>query len=155
MAAVVVAKQAGKYATKQVTDQVKKDVTRVSDNAQSDFKNVSYATKEAVKKAAINVVSKEASKKEAYNAFTDILNAITDSVNDTETVALGKCLNRCKTNAKNMIRDFKTSTQIPPVVPTSTNFNYRQSGGSNKKQTNKKQTNKKRSNKKRSNKKYY
>ena len=115
-----------------VSTQVKKDIDRVNNNAKQDSINVKTAAKTA-----------------AYKAFLDISKAISESVSDTETVALGNCLNRCKTDAKDMISShnaFKTSRQ------NSINFNKRISGGSNKRRINKKQINKRRTNKRRTNK---
>jgi hypothetical protein len=123
-----------------VSSQVKTDIDRVNNNAKQDSINVKTAAKTA-----------------AYKAFLDISKAISESVSDTETVALGNCLNRCKTDAKDMISShnaFKLSRQSSAYnsEPNSINFNKRISGGSNKRQTNKRRTNKRRTNKRRTNK---
>jgi hypothetical protein len=110
-----------------IKNQVNTDVTRFNNNVKTDSKNV--------KSAATNA---------AYNAFLDIKKAISESVSDTETVALGKCLNRCKTDAKDMISSHDSFKSSSPNI-------YRGSG-SNKRRSNKRRSNKRRSNKRRSNK---
>ena len=111
-----------------VKNQVKTDVNRFNKNVKNDSQNV--------KSAATNA---------AYNAFLDIKKAISESVSDTETVALGKCLNRCKTDAKDMISSHDSFKASSP--------NTYRGAGSNKRRTGKRRTGKRRSNKRRSNKK--
>ena len=111
-----------------VKNQVNTDVTRFNNNVKNDSQNV--------KSAATNA---------AYNAFLDIKKAISESVSDTETVALGKCLNRCKTDAKDMISSHDSFKASSP--------NTYRGAGSNKRRTGKRRTGKRRSNKRRSNKK--
>jgi hypothetical protein len=113
-----------------VKNQVNTDVTRFNNNVKTDSKNV--------KSAATNA---------AYNAFLDIKKAISESVSDTETVALGKCLNRCKTDAKDMISSHDSFKASSPNI-------YRGSG-SNKRRSSKRRTGKKRTGKKRYTKKRY
>ena len=111
-----------------IKNQVKTDVNRFNKNVKNDSQNV--------KSAATNA---------AYNAFLDIKKAISESVSDTETVALGKCLNRCKTDAKDMISSHDSFKASSPNI-------YRGSG-SNKRRSYKRRTGKKRSTKRRTGKK--
>lgn len=82
-------------------------------------------------------------KADVVNALTELQNTIKQSLTNTQTYALGDCLNRCKTSAKAMLLAHDSNKQVGS------------SGPSNKKRSNKKRSNKKRSNKNRSNKKYY
>ena len=50
-------------------------------------------------------------KEDTINALKQLQGSILNSLTDTETYALGQCLNRCKTSAKAMIAAHDSSMQ--------------------------------------------
>ena len=110
-------------ATKKITDmattQVKADLSRAQEITSSDLQNV---------------------KQDTIIALNQLQNSVINSLTQTETYALGQCLNRCKTAAKAMIAAHDISLK---------SNNLSVGAGRHKKRKTNKKTNKKRNNKRR------
>jgi hypothetical protein len=98
----------------------------------------SYATSKATslvgdefnKGKQVATADLEKVKGDTINALKQLQGSILTSLTETETYALGQCLNRCKTAAKAMIAAHDASMEINNTMPTNNTM-----GGRKKRKT--------------------
>ena len=100
----------------------------------------SYATSKATSLAGdefnkgkqVATADLEKVKGDTINALKQLQGSILNSLTETETYALGQCLNRCKTSAKAMIAAHNSSIQLNSNMQTNNSL-----GGRKKRKTKK------------------